>query len=352
MPLAYPAHMLPLSILDLSFVRSGFPPSAALRDSIDLARHCDELGYTRYWLAEHHNLPSVASPAPEIMIGQIAAVTRRIRVGSGGVMLPNHAPLLVAERFRMLEALHPGRIDLGLGRAPGTDGITAVALRRHQEQRGGDEFLERLHELMLWDTGGFPEDHPFRRVVAMPSDIRLPPIFLLGSSGYSARLSAQLGMGFAFAHHFATHDVGDAMLAYRQGFTPSDRLARPHAILAVSAMAAETESEAERLASSQDLTWLRRESGEYAPLPSPEEAAARTYSEWERERIGRNRRRMFVGRPDQVRDRLLDMARATQADEIMITSAIHDQAARRRSYALLAEAFGVPRPEAAGGASR
>ncbi len=339
--------MIPLSVLDLSFVTSGSPPSGALRASIELARHCDELGYSRYWLAEHHNLPSVASPAPEIMIGQIAAATSRIRVGSGGIMLPNHAPLMVAERFRMLEGLFPGRIDLGLGRAPGTDGVTAVALRRHQEQRGGDEFLERLQELILWDTGGFPENHPFRRVVAMPSDVRLPPIFLLGSSGYSARLSAQIGMGFAFAHHFAQHDVHDAMLAYRQGFTPSDSLARPHAILAVSAMTADTEAEAERLASSQDLSWLRRERGEYGPLPSPEEAAAVQYSDGDRQRIQRNRSRMFVGTPDQVRDRLLDFARSTQADEIMITSAIHDQASRRRSYALLSEAFSLPHALAA-----
>jgi luciferase family oxidoreductase group 1 len=333
--------MLPLSVLDLSFVTSGSPPSTALRASIELARHCDRLGYARYWLAEHHNLPSVASPAPEIMIGQIAAATERIRVGSGGIMLPNHAPLMVAERFRMLEGLFPGRIDLGLGRAPGTDGVTAIALRRHQDGRGGDEFLERLQELLLWDTNGFPENHPFSRVVAMPSDVRLPPITLLGSSGYSARLAAQVGMTFAFAHHFAAHDVHDAMLSYRRGFTPSERRERPHAILAVSAIAAETEAEAERLASSQDLSWLRRERGEYGPLPSPEEAAAIAYSDGDRDRIRRNRARMFVGSAETVRDRLLDFARSTEADEIMITSAIHDQDARRRSYALLSEAFGL-----------
>src|SRR5881397_4006938 len=173
--------MIPLSILDLSVVTTGTRPSAALLNSIDLARHADQLGYLRYWLAEHHNLASVASPAPDIMIGQIAAVTQNIRVGSGGVMLPNHAPLVVAERFRMLEALFPGRIDLGLGRAPGTDGVTAVALRRRQDRREGDDFLERLQELVLWETGGWPPNHPFRNVVAMPSDVHLPPLFLLGS---------------------------------------------------------------------------------------------------------------------------------------------------------------------------
>ena len=331
--------MRALSVLDLSFVMAGSPPSAALRSTIDLARHCDTLGYERYWLAEHHNLPSVASPAPEIMIGQIAAATTRIRVGSGGIMLPNHAPLMVAERFRMLEALFPGRIDLGLGRAPGTDGVTAVALRRHQDGRGGDEFLERLQELLLWDRGGFPENHPFSRVVAMPSDVRLPPIHLLGSSGYSARLSAQLGMGFAFAHHFATHDPVDAFGAYRQGFTPSDALPRPHAILAVSAIVGETADEAERLASSQDLSWLRRERGEFAPLPSAAEALAMSYGPAEQAVIQRNRRRMFVGTGADVRARLEAFADELGADEIMVTSAIHDPEARKRSYGLLSDAF-------------
>src|SRR3569832_642781 len=198
--------MIPLSDLDLSVVTSGTKPAAALRNSIDLARHVDGLGYVRYWLAEHHNLASVASPAPDVMIGQIAAVTKHIRVGSGGVMLPNHAPLGVAERFKMLEALFPGRIDLGLGRAPGTDGVTAHALRNRLDARSGDDFLERLQELMLWGTREFPEGHPYNKVVAMPNDTPLPPLWLLGSSDYSAQLAAQGGMGFAFAHHFASFD--------------------------------------------------------------------------------------------------------------------------------------------------
>ena len=213
--------MIPLSILDLSVVTTGTKPAAALRNSIDLARHADTLGYTRYWLAEHHNLASVASPAPDIMIGQIAAVTKNIRVGSGGVMLPNHAPLMVAERFKMLEALFPGRIDLGLGRAPGTDGTTAFALRSRLDRREGDDFLERLHELTLWETRDFPPNHPFNNVVAMPDDTPLPPIWLLGSSDYSSELAAQVGMGFAFAHHFASHDALAAMTNYRAHFKPS-----------------------------------------------------------------------------------------------------------------------------------
>src|SRR5689334_1901412 len=221
--------MIPLSVLDLSVVTTQTRPAAALRNSIDLARHVDQLGFVRYWLAEHHNLASVASPAPDVMIGQIAAVTKNLRVGSGGVMLPNHAPLVVAERFKMLEALLPGRINLGLGRAPGTDGATAYALRSRLDRREGDDFLERLHELVLWETRGFPAGHPYNNVVAMPDDTPLPPIWLLGSSDYSSELAAQVGMGYAFAHHFAMHDAVDAMINYRAHFKPSGWRAAPHA---------------------------------------------------------------------------------------------------------------------------
>src|SRR6201992_165499 len=287
--------MIPLSVLDLSVVTSATRPAAALRNSSDLARHVDRLGYTRYWLAEHHNLASVASPAPDIMIGQIAAVTKNIRVGSGGVMLPNHAPLVVAERFKMLEALFPGRIDLGLGRAPGTDGATAYALRSRLDNRQGDDFLERLHELTLWETRDFPAGHPYNNVVAMPDDTPLPPIWLLGSSDYSSELAAQGGMGVAFAHHFAMRDAVDAMVRYRAPFKPSGCGATPHAILAVAIVSAETDAEAERLASSMDLNRLRRDRGQYLPLPRPEEATAYPYTDAERAAVARNRSRLFLG---------------------------------------------------------
>jgi luciferase family oxidoreductase group 1 len=254
--------MLPLSVLDLSVVTTGTPPSQSLRNSIDLARHVDRLGYTRYWLAEHHSLPSVASPSPDIMIGQIAAVTERIHVGSGGVMLPNHAPLMVAERYKMLEALFPGRIDLGLGRAPGTDQVTAHALRRRLDGREGDDFLERLHELTLWETREFPDNQPYNSVLAMPNDAPLPPIWLLGSSDYSAQLSAEVGMGFAFAHHFASHDAVEALTWYRKHFKPSRWRDKPHGILAIAVIMAETDEEAERLASSADLNRLLRDRGQ------------------------------------------------------------------------------------------
>ena len=336
--------MVALSVLDLSFVTSGTPPSAALRNTLELAQLADRLGYLRYWTAEHHNLPSVASPAPEVMIGQIAGLTRHIRVGSGGVMLPNHAPLAVAERYKMLEAFFPGRIDLGIGRAPGTDQVTAFALRRWQGDPGRDDFLERLQELMLWDSGGFPEGHPFANVSAMPSDAPLPPLWMLGSSDYGARLAASLGVGFAFAHHFASFDADTAMRLYRTGYNAQGMRERPYAILGIAAVCAQTDAEAERLAGSIDLNWLRREHGEYRPLPSPEEAAAYPYTERDRLRIEANRRRLFVGGPATVKERLQAIAAATQADELMITSAIYDHGARRRSYELLADAFGLQPP--------
>jgi len=322
-------------------VTTGTPGSAALRNSIDLARLADALGYRRYWLAEHHNLASIASSAPEIMIGQIAAATAHIRVGSGGVMLVNHAPLMVAERFKVLEALFPGRIDLGLGRAPGTDPVTSYALRRRQDQRDGDEFLERFQELILLEQNGFPEGHPFRSVHAMPTDVALPPIWLLGSSGYSAELAAAVGMGFAFAHHFAEHDAESPMLNYRVHFKPSAALRAPHAILATAAIAADTDAEAERIAASADLQFVRRAKGEYLPIAPPDEAAAYPYTPVDRDRIARHRQRLIVGGPDRVRSRLLSLIQATQADELMITTMTYDHTARRRSYELLAQVFGI-----------
>jgi luciferase family oxidoreductase group 1 len=333
---------IPLSILDLSPVTTATPGSVALHNSLDLARLADRLGYTRYWVAEHHNLANIASSSPEIMIGQIAAATPRIRVGSGGVMLPNHAPLMVAERFKVLEALFPGRIDLGVGRAPGTDPVTSYALRVRQDPRGGDEFLERFQELLLLAQDGFPEGHPFRTVHAVPADVTLPPIWLLGSSGYSAALAAACGMGFAFAHHFADYDAASATLSYREKFKPSATLARPYAILGTAAIAADTDAEAERIAASAELHHVRRAKGEYRPLESPEAAAAYPYTPVDRERLARYRARLAVGGADRVKDRLLALADATRADEVMVTTMVFDHAARRHSYELLAQAFALP----------
>jgi luciferase family oxidoreductase group 1 len=333
--------VVPLSILDLSPVAAGSSGAVSLRNTLDLARLADDLGFTRYWVAEHHNLPSIASSAPDIMIGQIAAATCHIRVGSGGVMLPNHAPLMVAERFKVLEALFPGRIDLGLGRAPGTDPVTSYALRRRQDAGGDDDFLQRFQELILFESNAFPEGHPFRSVRAMPQDVALPPIWLLGSSGYSAQLAAIVGAGFSFAHHFSEHDPVDAMLSYRRQFKPSAGRQTPYAILACAAVCADSAGEAERLASTIDLNFVRRRRGEYLPLESPEVAATYPYSPAERGFIARNRARLFVGTRETVLDRLVPLIEATEADEVMVTTMIYDHAARRRSYTLMAEAFGL-----------
>jgi luciferase family oxidoreductase group 1 len=333
--------MIPVSVLDLSPVTSATSPAAALHNSLDLAGLADRLGYMRYWLAEHHNLASIASAAPDIMIGEIAARTRHLRVGSGGVMLPNHAPLMVAERFKVLEALHPGRIDLGIGRAPGTDHITSIALRRRQDIAGDDDFLERFQELLLLETGGYPEQHPFRTIRVMPAGVPLPPIVLLGSSDYSAQLSAAVGVAFSFAHHFAMHDAVAPMRFYREHFKPSAWRQTPLAILGVAAVCAETDAEAERIAATLDLNFVRRSRGEYLPLASPDEAAAYPYTPVDRERIRQNRARLFVGSPTTVRERLMGLVEATRADELMVTTMVYDHAARRRSYELIAEAFGL-----------
>ena len=332
--------MTPLSVLDLSPVSAGSSAAQALRNSLDLARLADRLGYVRYWVAEHHNLPAIASCAPDIMIGQIAAVTSRMRIGSGGVMLPNHAPLMVAERFKVLEALFPGRIDLGLGRAPGTDPATSYALRRRQGVSEEDDFLDRFNELMLLETRGFPAGHPFHNVRAMPSDVPLPPIFLLGSSDYSAQLAGQIGAAFAFAHHFAQFDAAEAMRLYRDNFRPSPVHEKPFAILATHVVCADTDEEAERLAKTVDLNIVRRAKGEYMPLASPEDAAAYDYTDVDRARIAKNRSKLAVGAPATVTARLAPLLAATQADELMVTTMIFDHAARKHSYELLAAAFG------------
>ncbi|HEY6703050.1 MAG TPA: LLM class flavin-dependent oxidoreductase [Xanthobacteraceae bacterium] len=332
-----------LSVLDLIPVRSGQTTAQALRSTLELARVAEANGVHRYWVAEHHNMAAVASTNPPVLIAMLAAATATMRIGSGGVMLPNHAPLMVAERFKVLEALFPGRIDLGLGRAPGTDPVTSYALRRRQDAGGDDDFLERFQELVLFESNAFPQGHPFRSVRAMPQDVALPPIWLLGSSGYSAQLAAMVGAGFAFAHHFADHDAAAAMLSYRDQFRPSPARSSPYAIFACAVVCADSDAEAERLASTIDLNFVRRSRGEYLPLASPEEAAAYPYSPAERGLIARNRARLFVGAQAKVRAELVATIGATKADEVMVTTMLYDHAARRHSYELLADSFGLRR---------
>ena len=326
---------IPLSVLDIAPVGTGVSPSSVVRDTVELARLAERLGYVRYWFAEHHGMPSIASSAPEVLIAHVAAFTERIRVGSGGIMLPNHSPLAVAEAFHTLEALHPGRIDLGLGRAPGTDPATSRALRPFDAEL----FPQQLDELLSLSRGNFPEGHPFRGVRVVPTDVTLPPVWLLGSSGASARLAGMLGAGYAFASHFSPTPPGPAIAAYRESFRPSEHFARPHMILALSVVCAETREQAEHHAASMDLVWVRLQRGELGPLPTPEEALAYPYTPQERAVAERQRALALVGSPAEVREGLERLAASTGADEVMVSTNVHSRAARLRSYELLAEAL-------------
>jgi luciferase family oxidoreductase group 1 len=330
---------IPLSILDVAPVTTGSSSSQALRNSIDLAQFADKRGYTRYWFAEHHNSPGIASTSPDIMIGQVARETTHMRVGSGGVMLPNHSPLKVAESFRLLEALYPDRIDLGIGRAPGTDMMTALALRRSREALEADDFPQELGKLLDFAKGTFPADHPFKSIMAYPNDVKLPPIWLLGSSGFSSQLSAELGMGFAFAHHINGAVAVPAMKLYRDGFKPSAEFPQPHAILAVSIICADTDAEAEDLALSVQYAFLSIQTGRSGPLSSPAEVRAAPLTAMERMQLDAIRDRHIVGSPATVREQILQLIEQSQADELMILTMVHDHEARRHSYDLLAELF-------------
>lgn len=328
---------LPLSVLDLAPVGSGSTGPRALENSLDLARLADRLGYTRYWFAEHHGMPSIASSAPEILIAHVAALTERLRVGSGGIMLQNHVPLKAAEAFHTLEALHPGRIDMGIGRAPGTDPTTSQALRPFDPGR----FAEQLGELVGLSRGTLPPDHPFHSVRVIPSEVRLPPIWILGSSGASARFAGEMGMGYSFARHFSPTPPAPAFDAYRGSFQPSEEFPRPHIILGVAAVCAETDERAEYLAKSMDLMWARIRRGEFRPIPSPEEALAHAFTPQEREVAAGYRELVFVGDAARVRREIETVAAETGADEVMITSTIHSHEERLRSYELLAAEFGL-----------
>jgi luciferase family oxidoreductase group 1 len=329
---------LALSALDLVPVSNGSSSGQAVRDSLALAEELDRLGYRRVWYAEHHNMPAIASTTPATLIALAADRTKRIRVGSGGVMLPNHSPLQVAESFKLLESVFPGRIDLGIGRAPGTDQVTALALRRSREALMANDFPEQLAELMDFGSG-LQRSHPFVGVTAYPEDCPLPPIFLLGSSDFSSALAAKLGLGFGFAAHFSPDRPDRPMLAYRSEFRPSEYLDAPHAILTLSVICAETNEEAERLSSSMQLSWVRLRSGRPSKIPSPAEALSYPYSAQEAAAAEGYRHMQIVGTPDVVRERIETLARRTQADEVMVTTVTHDPAARLRSYQLLARAF-------------
>ena len=327
-----------LSILDQSTIVSGRDAGAAIRESMAVAQLADQLGYARYWLAEHHNSQNHAGSAPEILISAIAATTKRIRVGSAGVMLPHYSALKVAEQFRALEAVAPGRIDLGLGRAPGSDGRTAYALNPNAGS-AADNFPAQLRDLMGWLGDGLPENHPFREVHASPEVSTRPEIWMLGSSDYGAQVAAFFGLPFCFAH-FITDGQGcaEAMNLYREGYR-NMRGQPAHAAIGIYALAADTMEEAERHFSSRALSRLLRDRGLFPPLPTPEEAAAYPYSDTERAQVARIRERAIIGTGRMVRERLAALAAELAVQEIAILTPCHDAAARARSVTLIAEAF-------------
>ncbi|MFE5807744.1 LLM class flavin-dependent oxidoreductase [Streptomyces sp. NPDC056491] len=338
---------VPLSVLDLVTVGAGSTAHASLRTSVGIARLAEARGYHRHWVAEHHSMPGVASSSPAVILAHLAAHTSRIRLGSGGVMLPNHAPLAVAEQFGTLEAMAPGRIDLGLGRAPGTDGRTAAALRGPGRlDEAADEFPRRLAELTRFLDDDFPDGHPYARVHAVPGPVQgpagRPPLWLLGSSGFSARLAGELGLPFAYAHHFSAAGTIPALDLYRQSFRPSAVLDAPYAAIGVSALAADTDGQARAQVLTGALSMLRLRTGRPGLIPTPEEAAAYDFSPPEREFVHGWLANVVHGTPDEVRTGLDDLAKRTGADELMLTSNAHSGSARLRSYALVADAYGMP----------
>jgi luciferase family oxidoreductase group 1 len=324
--------MIPFSVLDLCPVPEGSRPADAFRNSVRLAQLAEKRGFTRFWLAEHHNMPGIASAATSLVIGHVAGATSTIRVGSGGIMLPNHAPLVIAEQFGTLASLYPGRIDLGLGRAPGTDMGTARALRRDMAQ-AGEHFPRDVQELM----GYFRPVEPGQRIQAVPGTGLEVPIWLLGSSLYSAELASLLGLPFAFASHFAPGDMMEALDLYRRNFTPSPALAKPHAMVAINVFVAETDAEAKRLFTSQQQAFINLRRGRPGLLPAPIDDIDAYWSEAERPGVEYALSCSAVGSPQTVERQIRTFLSATRPDELMITGHFHDIEARLRSLEMVAD---------------
>jgi luciferase family oxidoreductase group 1 len=322
------------SILDLSPIIEGGDAALAFRNTLDLAQHAEEWGYHRFWLAEHHNLPGIASAATSVVIGYVAGRTKRIRVGAGGIMLPNHAPLVIAEQFGTLASLYPGRIDLGLGRAPGSDQLTARALRRSLG-RTDDTFPQDVLELQSYFEPALP-DQALRAVPGAGLNV---PLYLLGSSDFSARLAAELGLPFAFASHFAPEYLEAALQLYRQNFKPSAALAEPHAMIGVGVFAAETDRQAQHLFTSSQLQFLNLLRGHPSELPPPVDGMEGRWSRAEQLAVAQRTRCSAVGSPETVRRRLAELLEETQADEMIATAQIHDHTARLRSFEIAADAL-------------
>jgi luciferase family oxidoreductase group 1 len=324
--------MIPISVLDLVPITTGSTARTALQNSLDLARHAERLGYRRYWVAEHHNMTGIASAATAVVIGHLAAGTSTIRVGAGGVMLPNHSPILIAEQFGTLDALYPGRIDLGLGRAPGSDQLTMRALRRDPAR--ANDFPQDVQELLAF----LAPVQPGQRIQAVPGAGAQVEVWILGSSTFGAQLAALLGLPYAFASHFAPDDLMAALDVYRRTFQPSERLAEPYAMAGVNVVAADTDEEARRLASTAEQAFANLHRGRPGPYPAPVDDLDAILSPAERTAAQRMLRYSAVGSPETVRAGIDRIAEETGVDELMVVSAIYDHTARVRSYELLAEA--------------
>ncbi|HEV7800410.1 MAG TPA: LLM class flavin-dependent oxidoreductase [Burkholderiales bacterium] len=328
-----------LSVLDQSTAVKGRTQDVAIRESLELARHCEALDYHRYWVSEHHNTNNIVGTAPEILMAAIAAITQRIRVGSAGVMLPHYSALKVAEQFRVLEGIAPGRIDLGVGRAPGSDQRTAFALNPNANAH--EEFPQQVLDLQAWVTGApLQKGHPFGMIKAHPQGPTSPELWILGSSDYGAQLAAHFGLPYAFAYFFTDgQGVEQALKLYRDNYRPSARHPQPQATICVWALAADTEAEAQHLATSREHSRILRDVGIREALVPPDEAAAYPYDVAQRARIESMRRKAFVGTAEQVKTRLTQLADELQLDELVVNTWTYDPAARRYSYTLLAEAF-------------
>lgn len=333
--------MTKLSVLDQSPIRKGCTPADALRETVALARRADALGYHRYWLAEHHSSGGLAGSAPEILIGQVLAETRGLRVGSGGVMLSHYSSLKVAESFRVLEAFYPGRVDLGIGRAPGSDQRTAMALAHGPGALGIEHFPAQIQDLIGYLRDELPDDHPFRHIQAMPSGATVPELWLLGSSGQSAAYAAYFGCAFSFAHFINPQGGDRVMQAYRDQFRPSVLLPEPEGSIGVYVICAESEEEAARLALSRRLWILNLYRGRTGPVPTVEEAENYPYTEEDEVLLRHARGRTISGTPDQCRARLLALGESYGVDEFVIVTICPEFETRVRSYELLAEAFGL-----------
>lgn len=337
--------MLRISVLDQSIAVAGRAHDRSIRDTVALAQHCEALGYARFWASEHHNHPTIVGTAPEILLGAIAAVTTRIRIGSAGIMLPHYAPFKVAEQFRVLDALAPGRIDLGLGRAPGSDGRTAFALNPMANERPA-RFPADVRDLIAWlHDEPLPDGNPFAMVKAYPQSETAPEVWMLGSSDYGAQVAAHFGLPYAFAWFFTDGLGGErAIETYRRLYRPSARHPKPHAALCVWALAADSEAEAQHHFTPRAVWRLHRDRGVFLPFEAPEKAAAQPLSAAEATRVEQLRRESLVGTGPEVARRIEELARRVGVEEIAIVTWTHDEAVRRRSYALLAEAFGL-RPD-------